>query len=183
MLKMKSVIGPTLDNYGQFEVPFGEIGYIESENFDALITGTATGGAPTIPITNTQGYAIGQQVVIQDSLNHELVTISAITPNTSLTTLANLVSTYTVARGGKITVSKYGAPRVSVSDGSAAFAAHNLCLQANGRNLVRVYGTLPGGALTQGRGHDWDRWRNWQGGSSGSKLRRHLPAHRNIPLD
>jgi hypothetical protein len=150
MLKMKSVIGPTLDNYGQFEVPFGEIGAIETETFDRLITGTATGGAAAIPMTNTSGFAIGQVLEIQDSANREVVTISAITPGVSLTTLANLVNTYTVARGGKVSVLKYGAPRVAVSIDNPFTATTEFAVQSKGQNLVRVYGTLPGGALTQG---------------------------------
>ena len=150
MIKMKSVVGPTLDNYGQFEVPISDAQYVETENFDALITGTATGGGAAIPITNTQGFAIGQQLVIQDSASHETVTVSAVTPGVSLTTAANLVNTYTVARGGKVTVVKYGAPRIAVSMDQPFVATTAFGCQAKARNLVRVYGTLPGGAFTQG---------------------------------
>jgi hypothetical protein len=150
MNKMTSLFGPTLDNYGQFEVSLGEYDQPVFENFDRLITNTATGSGTAVPETNTQGYAVGQVITIQDSANHEDFTISAITPGTQLTAAANLTNTYTVARGGKITVKKYAAPRAAAYIANPFTAGLSFATKVLVAKPQLITGALPGGALTQG---------------------------------
>lgn len=68
------------------------------------ITGTATGGADVIPMTNTTGMQAGQVIVIEDSAGAETGVVLAVVANTQITVTVNLVNTYTVARGGRVTV-------------------------------------------------------------------------------
>jgi hypothetical protein len=70
-----------------------------------LITGTATaGGGRTIPMTNTTGMQAGQLIVIEDANGAETAVVNVVTTNTQVTVTANLVNTYTVAAGGRVTV-------------------------------------------------------------------------------
>ncbi|MGA2669868.1 MAG: hypothetical protein ABSF21_00370 [Dehalococcoidia bacterium] len=149
MNKMSSLFGPTLDNYGQCEVVLGDFDEPARDYFDRLITNTATGGGTAVPETNTQGYAIGQVITIQDSLNHEDFTIAAITPATQLTAAANLTNTYTVARGGKLTVKKYAAARVNAYMANPFTASLSFGLQVLLAKPLLINGTIAL-ALTQG---------------------------------
>lgn len=149
MLKLISIKGPTLDTFGQFPILFGDVETIAAEVLERLITGTATGGTPTIPITNTSGFAIGQIITIRDTLNSESRIITAVTPNVSLTVGVNLTNTYTVARGGMVTVTAYGAPRASVAIDNPFTASTTFATQVLGGRAVRVFGTLSG-PFTQG---------------------------------
>jgi hypothetical protein len=149
MIKSTSVFGPTLDGYGQFEVSLGEENLVAMETFDRLITGTATGGGAVIPVTTTQGYAIGQVIVIQDSANHETLTINAITPGVSIGTSSNLVNTYTVARGGKVTITKYAAPKAAVYMNNPFTATLDFGTQILVQRPQRITGMIAL-ALTQG---------------------------------
>jgi hypothetical protein len=113
MRKMKSIYGPTLAA-GVFTMAFGEFGVIKTDYPEQPVTGAATAGTPTINMTNTDGFVIGQVITIQDTLNHEVRTITAVTPGVSLTVGVNLTNTYTAARGGRVTATTAGAPRVMV---------------------------------------------------------------------
>ncbi|MGA2669869.1 MAG: hypothetical protein ABSF21_00375 [Dehalococcoidia bacterium] len=149
MIKSIALIGPTLDAFGQFEASLGEFDRAVSEYFDRLITGTVTAGVGTIPETNTQGYAVGQVLTLQDSANHEDLTVSAITSGVSLTTLTNPVNSYTVARGGKITVKKYAAPKCAVFMGNPFTATLDFGTQILVAKPLRIAGTIAL-VLTQG---------------------------------
>jgi len=104
MIHLASVISPTLDAKGQFAIMMDEFAVIKRDVVSRLTTDPCTAGTPTITMTDTTGFTVGQTVVIQDSLNHETCLITAVTPATSLTVAVNLTNTYTVARGGRVTV-------------------------------------------------------------------------------
>jgi hypothetical protein len=150
MLKSLSVKGPTLDNYGQaLPISFDDFAEIKTDFPERLITGTATGGAGVIPMTNTSGFAVGQIITIQDSAASEVRTISVVTPGVSLTVGVNLTNTYTVARGGRVTVTNYGAYRVSAVISNPFTATLTLGAAWLAGIPIRVYGTLSAG-FTQG---------------------------------
>jgi hypothetical protein len=150
MLKLLSVKGPTLDNYGQaLPISFDDFAEIKNDFPERLITGTATGGGAAILMTNTSGFAIGQIITIQDSAASEVRTISAVTPGVSLTVGVNLTNTYTVARGGRVTVTNYGAYRVTAKITNPFTAALSFDTATLTGTPIRVYGTLSAG-FTQG---------------------------------
>lgn len=151
MLKATSLKGPTLDVFGQFAVAIGEFSLIETETLERLITGTAptVPGGAIIPMTNTQGFAIGQVITIKDSAASESRIITVVTPSTSITVGVALTNTYTVARGGKVTVTGYGAPRVSVGMDNPFTANINFSTAVRAGQAIRITGTLSAG-FTQG---------------------------------
>jgi hypothetical protein len=101
---MKSAGSPILDAKGSFPIRMDEFGVITRDVLSRLITGQATGGAAAIPMADTSGFVVGQAITIQDTLNSETAIISVVTAGVSLTVSANLTNTYTVARGGQVTV-------------------------------------------------------------------------------
>jgi len=104
MLRTKSVAAPTLDALGSFPIHIDEFQAINREVINKPITNTATGGAAAIPMTDTTGFVVGQNITIQDTLSSENAVISVVTAGVSLTVTANLTNTYTVARNGQVTV-------------------------------------------------------------------------------
>ncbi len=91
-------------------------GVVTVVDLTRLITGTATGGATAIPMTDTTGFIAGQVCVIEDATGQaETFTINAVVPNTQLTATANLVNTYTVAGGGSVSVVNGNPGRAYVS--------------------------------------------------------------------
>lgn len=104
MLRSKAVAAPTLDALGSFPIHMDEFQAINRDVINKPITNTATGGAAAIPMTDTTGFVVGQNITIKDTLSSENAVISVVTPGVSLTVTANLTNTYTVARGGQVTV-------------------------------------------------------------------------------
>ena len=105
MLQLRMLGSPTVDVKGGFRIPMTEFGRIIRDVLERLITGAgAPAGAPTINITNTEGFAVGQIIRIRDSAANEELIIQAVTAGVSLTTTTNLVNAYTVARGATVTV-------------------------------------------------------------------------------
>ena len=104
MFKMKSVINPVLDAIGSFVVGFGEFGAIAHDVPSQPLTGDAASGQATILLANTTGLAVGQKILVQDSLSSEIKTIITLTAATSIIVNSNLASTYTMARGAKVTM-------------------------------------------------------------------------------
>jgi len=105
MLKMKSVLSPLLDATGAFTQSFGEFGAIASEAVSQLCNGTSASGQAIILLASTTGFAVGQTVLIKDNAGSETGVIITVTPATpSITISANLVNSYTVARGASVTV-------------------------------------------------------------------------------
>jgi hypothetical protein len=104
MLRTKTVTAPTLDALGSFPISMGEFQAINRDVVNKPITNTATGGANVIPMADTAGFFPGQNITIQDTLNSEQGIVLAVTAGVQITTVVNLVNTYTVARGGQVTV-------------------------------------------------------------------------------
>jgi hypothetical protein len=120
MLKMKSVISPTLDAKGSFPIRMDEFAVIKRDVLSHLITADAAGGGAAIPMANaTAGFTVGQTIVIQDSLASETCIITAVTPATSLTVAVNLVNTYMVTRGAQVTVVDLTLPITATATGGA----------------------------------------------------------------
>jgi hypothetical protein len=104
MLKIKSVVNPVLDAIGSFVVGFGEFGAIAHDVPSQLLTGDAAASQATILLTNTAGLAVGQKILVQDSLSSEVKTIITLTAATSIVVNSNLANAYTMARGAKVTM-------------------------------------------------------------------------------
>jgi hypothetical protein len=104
MLASKAVASPTLDANGSFAVNMGEFAVISRDTINKPITNTATGGTNIIPMADTSGFFPGQSITIKDTLSSENGIVLAVTAGVQITTVVNLVSTYTVARGGQVTV-------------------------------------------------------------------------------
>lgn len=151
MEKIKSVRGPTLDNYGQYFVQFGEDGQFRNDNpSEQLLTGNMAIGAVAIPITNTSGFAVGQTVQIKDSLATERRVVTAVTPGVSLGIAAS-TNAYATARGATVTVVSIAESTTRVKSVMTNPFTAGLSFGQSwiASNSLRIYGTLSG-AFTQG---------------------------------
>lgn len=104
MLRMKSATAPTLDAKGSFPIRMDEFGAITRDVLALPITNTAASGGTNIPMTNTTGLVVGQSVTVKDSAGSETGIIATVTAGASIDLAVALVNTYTVARGGAVTV-------------------------------------------------------------------------------
>jgi len=104
MLRIKSAGSPTLDAKGSFPIRVDDIQVITRDVVSLPITNTAASGGTNIPMTNTAGLVVGQSVTIKDTANSETGIIATVTPGASIDLAVALVNTYTVARGGQVTV-------------------------------------------------------------------------------
>jgi hypothetical protein len=121
MIKMKSAGSPTLTaTKAQFPFFMDEFASIKRDVLERLITNTATGGAAAIPMTDTTGFAVGQNITIRDTAASENCIITVVTAGVSLTVAVNLTNTYTVARGGIVTVRDVTLPITGTATGGAA---------------------------------------------------------------
>lgn len=93
------------------------------QDLSRLITGTATAVATAIPLTDTTNFIAGQTIIIEDALHAETVLINAIVANTQITATANLIHTYTVANGARVSVVNGNPARASVQMQKSFFAA------------------------------------------------------------
>ena len=117
MRLMKAATSPTLDAKGSFPIVMGEFGVIRRDAVNLPITNTATGGGTNIPMTNTAGMRVGQLITIQDTLSSETGIIATVTAGASIDLATNLVNTYTVARGGQVTVVDVTLPITATATG------------------------------------------------------------------
>lgn len=95
MLKIKEMGSPTLSAKGQFPVVMDEFAVISRDVVSKPVTGNATAGTPTIQMSDTSGFAVGQYICIVGGGNSEFLLVSGVTAGVSLTTATNLVSSYT----------------------------------------------------------------------------------------
>lgn len=96
MLRMKSMGSPALTAVkGQFPILMDEFAVIKRDVVSKSVTGAATAGTPTINMSDTNGFAVGQYITIVGGGVSESNIITAVTPSTSLTIATNLVNTYT----------------------------------------------------------------------------------------
>ena len=84
------------------------------QDLSRSITGTATLGGTAIPLTDTTNFIAGQTIIIEDALHAETVLINAIVANTQITATGNLVHTYTVANGARVSVVNGNPARAAV---------------------------------------------------------------------
>lgn len=118
MLKMKSAVGPVLSAKGQFRIVMDDFERILRDNVTKPVTGAATVGTNTITMSDTDGFAVGNQIVIVGGGNAETHLVSAVTSGVSLTTVANLAATYTNL-GATVTVQDITLPVTATATGGA----------------------------------------------------------------
>jgi hypothetical protein len=115
MLRIKAAGAPTLTaTKGQFVIPMDEFAVIKRDVVSKSVTGAATAGTPTINMSDTNGFAIGQTITITGGGLSEDLIVTAVTPSTSLTTATNLVNTYTSV-GALVTVKDITQPITGTS--------------------------------------------------------------------
>lgn len=104
MQRIVSAGSPTLSAKGQFPIRVSEFQAIARDVLALPITNTAAAGGTNIPMTNTAGLVVGQSITIKDTAGSETGIIATVTAGASIDLTANLVNSYTVARGGQVTV-------------------------------------------------------------------------------
>lgn len=138
MRQVKSATSPTLDAKGSFPIFMSDFAFIRRDVVNLPITNTATLGGTNIPMTNTAGLAVGQRITIQDTLNSETGIIATVTTGASIDLATNLVNTYTVARGGQVTVMDVTLPITATATGGGVIIpmTNTLGLQAAQRIII-----------------------------------------------
>jgi hypothetical protein len=132
---MKSLGSPVLSAVkGQFRIPIDEFSVIKREVVSQSVTGAATAGTPTITMSNTDGFAVGQRICITGGGNSEFLLVSAVTAGVSLTTATNLVSAYTGV-GAIVTVQDITLP-ITGTSAVATVAMTNTTGFAIGQTVV-----------------------------------------------